>query len=268
MRFFTVDQGNFVIGERFLAFLEHQITTRRIGLVVLDSYTKLRGIRGSGTDIVKVESNDFTLVDRLAKSLNCVILVIHHDSKGSAALSWDQKGAGTYGIAASVDGLISIERFAELDVRDPARLVRVRGRHLPGTEFVARLNDRLSYDFVMSGGASLLYPTLLQIEKAFDRQHPFSPKSLCTSLGLSRATIGRIIGRLVGSGAVTRVGFGEYLLAVELLTPQRVPRAVETLTSVRLPVFNGLDHSKGSTASTPSTCLCVARVLQTEVCLI
>ncbi|MFN7938311.1 MAG: hypothetical protein U0R19_33595, partial [Bryobacteraceae bacterium] len=215
-RFFTVDRGNFVLNDDFLAFLEHEITTRRIGLVVLDSYTKLRSVRGSGADIVKAEANDFTNLDRLAKKLHCVILVIHHDSKGSAALSWDQKGAGTYGIAASVDGLISIERFAELDARAPERLIRVRGRHLPGTEFVARLNDRLSYDFVINGGAAPLYPLLRQIEKAFGRDQVFSPKSLCMSLGFSRATAHRVIGRLVASDAVTKVGFGEYLLSVRL----------------------------------------------------
>ena len=95
----------FTFGLHFIEWLESDIVERSIRLVILDSYTALRGPRGSGVDIVKAEQQDLTVIDELAKRVNCAIVIIHHASKGSVGLNWSDQAAGTF--AMSMDGSAS-----------------------------------------------------------------------------------------------------------------------------------------------------------------
>jgi hypothetical protein len=137
-KFYAPEKPDFILGEGFIEWLENEIRQRDIGLVVLDSYTAMRTRRQQTSDIVKEESDDFTLLNALAKRAGCVILVLHHLSKSSVTLDWDQQGAGTFAIGAAVDGLLRISRFRDLPSNAPERLVQVRGRHISGEEIVLR----------------------------------------------------------------------------------------------------------------------------------
>jgi hypothetical protein len=50
----------------FVEYLERTNRAKRVKLVVLHSYTALRGSRQPGIDIVKIESEDFGQLDELA----------------------------------------------------------------------------------------------------------------------------------------------------------------------------------------------------------
>jgi hypothetical protein len=128
----------FTFGPELLQWLEGQISALELRLVLLDSYTALRAARGAGSDIVKVEQTELTLLDDLAKQTGCTILVVHHGSKGSAAMDWTEQAAGTYAMGAAVESQVHITRFKDLSGTAPERLVRVRGRHLDGVEMVLR----------------------------------------------------------------------------------------------------------------------------------
>jgi hypothetical protein len=154
-----------------------------------------------------------TMLDQLAKRTNCTIIVIHHASKGSAAMDWSDRAAGTFAMSAATEAQIHVSRFAELDSAAPERLVRIRGRHLEGSELVLRFRkDTLDYEHVLEGGAASVYPLVLQIQTAFGIQ-PFSPKDLCHQTGVSKATAHRHIDRLYRANALSKRGFGEYVLA-------------------------------------------------------
>jgi len=199
-------------GPDLLAWLEDQIVGLGLRLVVLDSYTALRGSRPKGIDIVKAEQSDLTQLDSLAKRNDCAILVIHHSSKGSAGLDWSEKAAGTFAMAAATEAQAHISRFPELDGAAPERLVRIRGRHSEDLELVLRFRkDTLDFEHVLEGAAATLYPVLLQLRAAFDKQ-PFSPKDLSHATGQSIATAHRQIDRLYRSGAIRKRGFGEYVM--------------------------------------------------------
>lgn len=211
-RFFSVDKAHFTIGPDFIDFLEHQIAEHDLGVIVLDSYTAMRGLRNSGSDIVKTESHELGLLDALAKRTGCLILVVHHASKGSASLDWSDKSAGTYAMGAHSEGQIFISRFSDLPSNAPERLVQIRGRRVEGTELVIRFDvETLSYSFVLDGSASSLYPVISQIKAAFGTD-AFSPKSLFQEMGMSRPTAHRTIGKLIAGGAVRKTGYGEYSL--------------------------------------------------------
>lgn len=209
--FHLVARVPFTFGPGLLEWLEGQIVARSLRLVVLDSYTALRGPRGAGVDIVKAEQNDLMLLDELAKRTGCAIVIVHHTSKGSAGADWTERAAGTFAMSAATEAQIHISRFGELDTNSPERLVRIRGRHLEGVEMVLRFRrDSLDYEHVLEGGAAPLYPLVLQIQTTFGSQ-PFGAKELAHATGVSRATAHRQIDRLYRAGALTKRGFGEYV---------------------------------------------------------
>jgi hypothetical protein len=180
---------------------------------VLDSYTALRSRRKSGADIVKDEMEDFRALDDLGKRLNCTIAILHHISHGNAAKSWSERAGGTFGVGMAVEGLIFIDKFTELGINAPERLVRVEARHIGSSARILRFRvETHDYEHVAEGAAAEHWPTLVDLKKHFPEQ-PFTPKDLLLELGLSRATSTRIITRLMSAGVIRKVSYGSYLLA-------------------------------------------------------
>ena len=199
-------------GPEFLEWIEGQIVKLGLRLVVLDSYTALRGPRPKGVDIVKAEQTDLSLMDAVGKRTNCALLIIHHSSKSSAGLDWSEKAAGTYAMSAATESQVFISRFQELDGAAPERLIRIRGRHSEDLEMVLRFRkETLDYEHVLEGAAATLYPLLLQLRSNFGNK-AFSPKDLTRVTGVSSATTHRYLGRLCAAGAVRKRGYGEYIL--------------------------------------------------------
>jgi hypothetical protein len=210
--FSLVTRVPYQFGPALLDWLESRIVDLSLRLVVLDSYTALRGPRPRGVDIVKAEQCDLTQLDALAKRRNCAVLVVTHSSKGSAGLDWSEKAAGTFAMSAATESQIHVSRFPELDSAAPERLVRIRGRHSADLEIVLRFRtETLDYAFVLEGGAASLYPSLLQLHGAFGSK-PFSPRDLSHATGLSRATAHRHIDRLFRAGAIQKRAYGQYML--------------------------------------------------------
>lgn len=184
--FYTVTDINLALGLDFVTWLDAEITDRELVLVVLDSYTALRGAHTRGGDLVKDEQTDLTLLDQLAKKHGMAILLIHHYSKGSVNHDWSERAAGTFAMGAATEAQIVMTRFPELASNANERLVRVRGRHLQGSDIVLRLDpETLTFDHVLEGGAAPFYAELVQLKATFQGAS-FSPKSLIGELRLSR----------------------------------------------------------------------------------
>jgi RecA-family ATPase len=213
--FHSVAGVPYEFGAEFLEWLESQIVRLKLRLVVIDSYTAMRGSRPKGVDIVKAEQSDLTQMDALAKRHNCALLIIHHSSKGSAGLDWSEKAAGTFAMSAATESQMFISRFPELDGASPERLVRIRGRHSEDLEMVLRFRkETLDYEHVLEGGAACLYPAVVQLRSAFGTQS-FSPKDMAHATGLGIATVHRHISRLYRANALQKRGYGEYVLVAE-----------------------------------------------------
>lgn len=212
---YFVPQVPFPLGQAFTSWLETEIVKRKLRLVVLDSYTSLRGPRGAGCDVVKAEQRDLSELDSLGKRLNCCILIIHHTSKGAAALDWHERAAGTFAFGAATQTQMCLARFADLESDSPFRLLRARGRQQGGREMVLRFRpETLAYDHVLAGPAAPLWPFLLEISAHFRRQE-FGPKELSHATGVSRRTVTRYIAELFRAGALIKEAYGAYRLAPE-----------------------------------------------------
>jgi RecA-family ATPase len=208
--FYLVPQVDFYFGIQLIEWLQKKITDCHLRLVILDSYTALRGHRKGGRDI---EQDDLRMLDELAKRTGCAIVLLHHCSKGSAAMDWAQEGAGTYAMGATPEATIHISRFPDLADNAPERLVRVLGRHLSGTQFVLRfVKDSISYEHLMEGEESSVYPLIRDIQAGFGSQQ-FSAKDLCMHTGVSRATAHRQLGKLYRGGILTKKGNGDYIFS-------------------------------------------------------
>jgi len=204
-------------GPDFYSWLESEIVRRKARLVILDSYTALRPHRRGGGDIVKVESEELSVIDALGKRHICTIMVLHHVSKGSFGMDWSDQGAGTFAQNAAVEGQLHIARFSDLPTNAPERLLRGRGRHLAGFEAVLRFRETtLDYEMVLEGAGAPLFPEISQIRKGFD-DAVFTPKELYHELGMPRQTCTRVIARLAAADVLTRLGRGEYRLSAAVL---------------------------------------------------
>ena len=194
--FYAVTDIDLTLGMEFVEWLESEIKAKRLRLVVLDSYTALRSAHTHGGDLVKNEQADLTLLDQLAKKYDMAILLIHHYSKGSANLDWSERSAGTFAMGAATEAQIVMTRFPDLASNANERLVRIRGRHLPGTDIVLRLDPAtLTFEHVLEGSAAPFYGELLQLKTTFGTS-AFTPKKLNDELGMPRTTAHRLLGRL------------------------------------------------------------------------
>jgi hypothetical protein len=214
MPFHTVEKLPFSFGPAFLNWLENEITNRKLVMVVLDSYTALRGPRGAGIDIVKAEQMDLSQLDALGKRLECAIVIIHHDSTGKAQrnLDWNQTAAGTFAMGMATEAQIHVARFADLDIKASERLVRMRPRHGTDVHLVLRFREQTEdYEHVLESSAAAWYTVMRQIRAEFGKE-AFSPKALTQIAGVTAATAHRWLDRLQIAGAVQRQGRGEYVL--------------------------------------------------------
>jgi hypothetical protein len=200
----------FFLGPDMMAWLEEQITEENLKLVVLDSYTALRSNHPPGVDIVKHENSEMTQLDELGKRLHCLILLLHHDSKGSSSLDWSSKAGGSYAITMATESQIYIARYPDLPNE---RLVRLMGRSLDSLEMTLRFQkETLNYEWVLEGAGALHYAFIRDIQTEFKGQ-PFTAKNLYLNLGLARATAYRWLLILLRAGAVYKTGDDQYRLA-------------------------------------------------------
>ena len=116
------------------------------------------------------------------------MLILHHASKGSAGLDWSQQAAGSFAMSAATESQIFISRYPELR------------------------KQSLDYEHVLDGGAASAYPLILQLRNVLGTE-PFGAKELSKGSGVSLATAHRQIERLHRTGALTKRGYGEYILA-------------------------------------------------------
>ena len=144
-----------------------------------------------------------TQLDDLAKRTGSAIIVVHHDSKGSAGIDWSQKAAGTYAMSAATEAQVHISRFGELEGNAPERLLRVRGRHLEGAEIfgVKHLTTNTS--------SAEVPPSYTPWDCNFKRLSAprLSPQRIVfQATGLSRSGAHRHLDRLCRAGALNKRG--------------------------------------------------------------
>lgn len=208
------------LGEAFLEWLSQLIPSLGAALVVLDSYTALRAEHRPGSDIVLEERRDITGLDELAKRLNCLILLLHHESvttRSNSTLDWDARGAGTFGMTMAAECQIAITRYRDLSIDAPERFLRFRSRHMREEQLTLRYDaDRGLFEFVINGGAAPLYAIIDQMKRHMTDFVEFTARDMEEPLGLSRATAFRYMAALLHSGAIWKISHGTYRFAPDI----------------------------------------------------
>ena len=190
---FTIDDPEFI------PWLKGMIAETQARVVILDSYTALRGFHSGGKDIVKVEATELSRLNRLAIEMNCAFILIHHTSKGASTQERHSRAAGTFAMQAVSEAQIVVERFRDLGEEDPVRLVSVRGRHLRGVQMVVRfLEGSLDFDLVLEGPASERYPRLKRLLHTF-RGKAFTATDVNQEIGWAKTQVYDLLNDLVNA---------------------------------------------------------------------
>lgn len=207
------------LGSGFCEWLEIIIPRAGAVLVVLDSYTALRGERKSGGDIVHIERGEIEELDALAKKLGCLILLLHHESittRSNGTLDWDARGAGTYGMSMAAECQIAICRYRDLSIDSPERLARFRSRHMKEHQMAISYSPKTGlFDHVIDGRSAPFYPLIWDIKRVIHTE-TFTAKDLEEPLGISRATAFRNVASLTSAGALWRNRDGSYKFSPEV----------------------------------------------------
>jgi hypothetical protein len=195
----------------FVPWLKKLIKDREARIVLLDSYTALRGFHSGGRDIVKIEAGELLLLHQLALEAGCSIVLIHHTSKTSANLDRHSRAAGSYAMQAIGESQIVIERFHGAPENDPMRFISVRGRHLRGLEAVVRFEEAsLDFDLVLEGPAAEEFPRLRMLLHAF-RGKGFAIADVTKEIGWQKSAAYALLSRLLTAGVVTKIGTGNWV---------------------------------------------------------
>lgn len=202
------------LGPAFCEWIEKEVQKTSSPLVVLDSYTSLRGERKSGGDIAKLENREIGQLDELAKRLGCLIILIHHESittRSNGSLDWDARGAGSYGITAASECQILVSRYRELAIGATERLLRFRSRHLKEHQVTLAYNAKTGlYDYVIAGEAARFYPAIRQIRlnqvgKEATLAATFTAQDLEEPLGILRSAAFKEASLMLNAGVLWRV---------------------------------------------------------------
>ena len=127
---------------------------------------------------------------------------------GSTSISLSRVFDRSIPFADNTDAQIFFARFPELPEEDDARLVRVRGRKLPDSEFVLRFErDTVDYSWIMEGSASRYYPEIRELERKWPA-NPFTAKEVTSELGWARTSAYRVLHRLQYTGVLRKNGAG------------------------------------------------------------
>jgi hypothetical protein len=213
---FRWDVKQWELGPDFLESLRTEIREQGLKMVVLDSWTALRGPRKPGSDIVKLESAELLTLDSLAREMDCAIVLLHHISHGNRSKEWSERAGGTYAVGHAYQTAIFIDKIPDLGIGAPQRLVRIEGRHTGESAHVLRFRaETLDYEHIFEGDAAQFWPEVIALRNEFVQQ-PFSPKDVMEKMGGSRQTITRLLNRLVAGGAIQRNGYGNYSIATDI----------------------------------------------------
>lgn len=214
MPFHAIVECGLALGDEFYNWLEAEIKSKGLVFVAMDSWTALRSERHGG-DIVKLEEAELGALSDLAQRMGCTFSLIHHESQGSRRNSfhWSDRAGGTFAATAKPAIQIQVSRFYELDDKAPERLVRVRGRHTGGETLAMRFREEtLDHELIMTGSAAEFYPLLEKLKAEFGK-NAFKPKDVISATGMGRTTAHKQIETLRRAGEVTRIRFGEYMVA-------------------------------------------------------
>jgi hypothetical protein len=104
----------------------------------------------------------------------------------------------------AAESQIYIERYRELPLDAPERMVRLQGHGMDSLEIVLEFDKAtLGYRHVLDGAGAEYYPLIVELRSEFGAGK-FSAKDVVERTGRSRATAFRHMSQLYRAGCVTK----------------------------------------------------------------
>lgn len=194
--------------------LEGAIKKHKPGLVVVDSYTTIRGHATSG-DFVAQEYAEVRRFSEMSVKHECSILLIHHHSKTSGQNpDVFDAAAGSFAMSASADVLWALQRMDNSE-----RVLKVSGRDTEDFALVYRWNEKRTFDLVVSGDAAIHWQELRDaIEGGLLKDGlEFDAKKVADALGVKSRQGYRILKQWIYADVARKVR-GNYRLCPSIET--------------------------------------------------
>jgi AAA domain len=194
-------------------------------LVVIDVFTKVRGLPPAGMSAYEADYAAIGHVKRLADQYGVPVVLVHHVRKAGAD-DFLATVSGTNGLAGAADAVLVLERVrAQAD-----GVLHVTGRDVTENDYAMSFNANAGTWRLLDGpaGDHLMQDTRTMISR-FVRDHPDGrkPKEIAEALQLNENTVRKTCTRMAADGQLHAGAGGTYYplkngdagTAVPLLSP-------------------------------------------------
>jgi len=192
-------------GDRILR--EWQLLHPDVGLIILDTYAKIRAPQTPGGSAYDQDYEAAALVKTLADLLGITILVLHHQSK-MAREDWVDSLNASTGLAAAADTLLLLDGKRD----EASATLRITGRDVETADMHLEWNHQAAIwtlegkaeDYERNRDRTAVYAVIARVNG------PVKVPQLAQELGRSRSSVYQLVSRLVNQGDLLDLGSGFY----------------------------------------------------------
>lgn len=190
--------------------LKNEITTKKIRLVVIDTFQRIRPKSSGRRNMYHVDYEHVSAIKMLADKHRITILLIHHLRKADAEDDVDTI-SGSTGLTGSADGTLILKK----DRGSLNATLSITGRDIQERKLLIVFNENnTSWSYI--GEADAHYRNqerqdIIDVVEAVDG--PLGPKEIAESLDLpdsKHQNIRQLVLKMVKSGELVKVGYGKY----------------------------------------------------------
>ncbi|MGA1841558.1 MAG: hypothetical protein ACMUIU_13125 [bacterium] len=187
-----------------------------IGLVIIDTFQKIRKQRNRYTDPYQTDYEDISLIKEVADFFNIGIILVHHQRKMTSEDIFDTV-SGTFGITGGADTILILRREGRSRADS---ILHVTGRDVEDAEIALKSEKRCCGDasaimFEYMGDAEeyrLTKERLEIINVLKQSETPMKPKEIAEILNKKVHNITSLLNKMCNNNEIKNAEYGKYTI--------------------------------------------------------
>jgi replicative DNA helicase len=185
-----------------------------IGLVIIDTFQKIRKQRNRYTDPYQTDYEDIAMIKEVADFYNIGIIIVHHQRKMASEDIFDTV-SGTFGITGGADTILILKREGRSRADS---ILHVTGRDVEDTEIALRSEKRCYGD-----ASAIMFEYMGHAEEyrlSKERQEiidilkksvtPMTPKEIAELLDKKDNNVRRLLNKMCNNNEIKNTEYGKY----------------------------------------------------------